>query len=76
MMSEDACLMRISGGISSMGVGLSRMMLEGVGVKIGVKGLSQIGGFQYPPTCVGTVPPGAALVAVRSEANTGYDNKN
>ena len=37
MVSEDALGMRISGGISSRRVGLSRMMLGWVGVKIGVK---------------------------------------
>ena len=37
----------ISGGPSSGHVGLSRVMLGSVGVKIGVKDRSQISGFQY-----------------------------
>ena len=36
-MSEDALGKRISGGIPTRRVGLSRMMLGWVGVKIGVK---------------------------------------
>ena len=47
MMSEDALGTRISGGIPSRRVGLSRVMLGSVGVKIGVKDRSQISGFQY-----------------------------
>ena len=42
-MSEDALGTRISGGISSMRVGLSRMMLGWVGVKIGVKDVAGVG---------------------------------
>src|SRR3712207_7028019 len=44
--SEDALGTLISGGSSSRRVGLSRMMLEWVGVKIGVKDRDQIGGFR------------------------------
>ena len=43
MMSEDALGTWISGRISSRRVDLSRMLLGWVGVKIGVKGRSQIG---------------------------------
>ena len=41
------CRTGISGGPSSRRVGLSRPLLGSVGVKIRVKGRSQIGSFQY-----------------------------
>jgi hypothetical protein len=47
LMSEDALGTRISVEFSPTHVALSRVMLGSVGVKIGVKGRSQIGGFQY-----------------------------
>jgi hypothetical protein len=67
MMSGNALTDGDFRGISSGRVGLSRMMLGWVGVKSGVKRRSQIGGFQYPWTCVGTVPPGAVMATVRFE---------
>jgi hypothetical protein len=46
IMSEDALGTRISGGSSSRGVGLSRVMLGWVGVKIGVKDRGQLADFR------------------------------
>src|SRR3712207_2469353 len=55
MMSEDALGMRISRGSSLGRVGLSRMKLGWVGVKIGVKAEVKLAAFQYKGIACRTV---------------------